>query len=254
MISVIQRRNTILIKLTLWILTLLASIPLWWLLQNMRDIDLASIASYQEGVIFRWLKETSIFVLSALVLSVTTSVTAGFALAVLDVPFRRTLLFLTLVTMLIPVTALAMPLYVMVDKIGLNDNIVGLILASAYFPFGAFLSYLYFSASLPVDLIGMGRIDGLGDIGIYRHLGLPLAKSLIGLVTFFSFITLWSSTHLPSVLLTDPAASILAIGIEAFFSQGSALIALLMIIPSVALYLVAQRSIARGIFSGAVKE
>jgi multiple sugar transport system permease protein len=105
-----------------------------------------------------------------------------------------------------------------------------------------------------VDLIGMGRIDGLGDIGIYRHLGLPLAKSLIGLVTFFSFITLWSSTHLPSVLLTDPAASILAIGIEAFFSQGSALIALLMIIPSVALYLVAQRSIARGIFSGAVKE
>jgi multiple sugar transport system permease protein len=110
-------------------------------------------------------------------LAVTTSVTAGFALAVLDVPFRRSLLFLTLVTMLIPVTALAMPLYVMVDKIGLNDNILGLILASAFFPFGAFLSYLYFSASLPVDLIGMGRIDGLGDLGIYRHLWLPSFRS-----------------------------------------------------------------------------
>ena len=249
-----QKRNSALIKISLWLLTFLAAIPLWWLLQNMRDIDLAAIANYQEGIVFRWLRETSIFVLSALILAVTTSVTAGFALAVLDVPFRRSLLFLTLVTMLIPVTALAMPLYVMVDKIGFNDNILGLILASAYFPFGAFLSYLYFSASLPVDLIGMGRIDGLGDLGIYRHLGLPLAKSLIGLVTFFSFISLWGSSHLPRVLLTDPTQSILSIGIEAFFNQGSALIALLMIIPSITLYLIAQRSIARGIFSGAVKE
>lgn len=220
----------------------------------MREADLASIANYQEGIVFRWLSETLLFVVSALLLVVTTSLTAGFVLAVLEVPLRRTLLFLTLVTMLIPVTALALPLYVMVDKIGLNDQILGLILSSSFFPFGAFLSYLHFSSSLPLDLISIGRIDGLGDFGLFCHLGLPLAKPLIGLVSFFSFISLWGSSHLPRVLLTNPTESILSIGIEVFFSHNSALVAFLMIIPSTILYLVAQRSITRGIFTGAVKE
>lgn len=249
----LQRRNSIAIKILLWLFTFLASIPLWWLLQNIGDFDITPILNFHEGIAFHLLRETSLFVIAALVLAVTTSVTAGFALAVLAVPFRRLLIFFTLVTMLIPVTALAMPLYVMVDKIGLNNNIFGLILVSAYFPFGAFLSYLYFATSLPTDLIDMGRIDGLGDLGIYHHLGLPLAKSLIGLVSFFSFISLWGSSYIPQVLLTNPTQSILSIGIEAFFNQSSTLTGLLMIVPPMILYLIAQRSIARGIFSGAVK-
>jgi multiple sugar transport system permease protein len=60
--------------------------------------------------------------------------------------------------MLIPITAMAMPLYVMIDGIGLNDTLLGLILASSFFPFGAFLSYLYYTSVLPPDLVGMGEL------------------------------------------------------------------------------------------------
>lgn len=214
----------------------------------------APIIFYDNGVFFTWLKNTSIFVFSAMGISVISCITAGFVMAVLDVPFRRLLLFLTLITMLIPITAMAMPLYVMIDGIGLNNTLLGLILASSYFPFGAFLSYLYYSSVLPPDLIGMGRIDGLGDLGIYRHLGIPLSKSLISVVSFFSFVGLWNSYQLPRVLLAEPSKSIMSIGIEVFYGQGTTLIALLMVIPSVLLYLASQRTIARGIFSGAVKE
>lgn len=84
-------------------------------------------------------KEHLYFVLSALGISVVSCITAGFVLAVLDVPFRRFLIFFTLVTMLIPITVMAMPLYVMIDRLGLNNTILGLILAFSYFPFGAFL-------------------------------------------------------------------------------------------------------------------
>jgi multiple sugar transport system permease protein len=249
-----QRRNSQLIKLTLIIATFWASIPLLWILRDIGRMIFAPIIFYDNGVFFTWLKNTSIFVFSAMGISVISCVTAGFVMAVLDVLFRRLLLFLTLITMLIPITAMAMPLYVMIDGIGLNNTLLGLILASSYFPFGAFLSYLYYSSVLPPDLIGMGRIDGLGDLGLYRHLGIPLSKSLISVVSFFSFVGIWNSYQLPRVLLAEPSKSIMSIGIEVFYGQGTTLIALLMVIPSVLLYLASQRTIARGIFSGAVKE
>ena len=245
-----QRRNSRLIKVTLLIMAFWASFPVFWIL---RDV-FAPIIYSDNGIFFTLLKNTSIFVGSALIISVTCCVTAGFVLAVLDVPFRRFLLFTTLVTMLIPITAMAMPLYVMVDAIGLNGSLLGLILASSFFPFGAFLSYLYFTSVLPQDLVSMGRIDGLGDFGLYRYLGIPLSKSLISVVTFFCFVSLWNSYHLPNVLLADPSQSILSIGIEAFYGLDTALIATVMTIPSVLLFLAANKTIARGIFSGAVKE
>ena len=249
-----QRRNSRLIKATLFIMTFWASIPLLWILRDVGRMIFSPVIYYDNGVFFTWLKNTSIFVGSALTISVICCITAGFVMAVLDVPFRRVLLFTTLVTMLIPITAMAMPLYVMIDRIGLNDTLLGLILASSFFPFGAFLSYLYYVSVLPPDLVGMGRIDGLGDFGIYRHLGIPLSKSLIPVVTFFCFVSLCNSYHLPRVLLTEPSKSIMSIGIEAFYGQGTTLIALMMVIPSILLYLASQNTIARGIFSGAVKE
>ena len=249
-----QRRNSRLIKVTLLIMAFWASFPMFWILRDVGRMIFAPFIYSENGIFFTLLKNSSIFVGVALSISVICCVTAGFVLAVLDVPFRRFLLFATLVTMLIPITALAMPLYVMIDGIGLNGTLLGLILASSFFPFGAFLSYLYFTSVLPPDLVNMGRIDGLGDFGIYRYLGIPLSKSLISVVTFFCFVSLWNSYHLPNVLLADPSKSILSIGIEAFYGQETALIAIMMVFPSVMLFLAANKTIARGIFSGAVKE
>ena len=227
--------------------------PLYWLLQDFKFSDLQAILKFQDGIFLTLFERTSIFTLSTLVFAVATSITAGFAIAVLEVPFRRLLLFVTLLTMVIPITALAMPLYVMLDKIGLNNNLLGIILASSYFPFGTFLSYLYFSSVLHQDLIGMGRIDGLGDFGLFLRIGLPLAKNLVLVITFFACLTTWTSNYLPRILLTDPYTSILAVGVEPLLAQGLSSAALLMIAPPLVLYLASQRTIARGIFSGAIK-
>lgn len=249
-----NQTNSRYIKIVLWFMAFWASVPILWLLKDTGRMIFSPIFYYDDGIFFMWLKNTAIFVGVALIISVLSCITAGFVLAVLEVPFRRLILFFTLVTMLIPVTAMAMPLYVLIDRIHLNNTLLGLILASSYFPFGAFLSYLYYSSVLPQDLVGMGRIDGLSDFGIYRYLGVPLSKSLISIVTFFAFVGLWNSYHLPRVLLVDPSRSVMSIGIEVFYGQGTALIGILMLVPSVLLYLGSQQTIARGIFSGAVKE
>ncbi len=225
------------------------TLPFLWLLKS----AILDFLNSQDGVILMWFKNSVVFTLAALAFSVLSSITAGFVMAILDIPFRKTMIVMTLITMLIPATAMAMPLYVLVDHVHLNDTILGLIIASSYYPFGAFLSYLYFTSAMPSDLVGMGRIDGLGDVGLFYHLGVPLSKSLWSIVTFFSFINLWNSYQLPKVLLNAPEHSTLPMGLELLFGKGTATIGILMLIPAIALYLLSQRSIERGIFSGAVK-
>ncbi len=256
MIRTYERRNANLIKLTLWILTFLVLVPFIWLIREAGPNYLASfkfLFMNQNGIAITWLKNSLVFTFSALTISVLTCVVAGFVLAILDIPFRKTMLFITLITMLIPITAMAMPLYVLIDKIHLTDNIFGLIIASSYYPFGTFLSYLYFVSALPSDLVNMGRIDGLGDWGLFWHLAIPLSKALWSIIIFFSFLSLWNSYQLPSILLTDPMHSTLPMGLELLYGNGTAIVGVLMMVPVILLYLLSQRSIERGIFSGAVK-
>lgn len=251
-----EKRNAVLIKLTLWALTILIFLPFLWLLREAGPnylVTLKYLSLDQNGIVLVWLKNSAFFTLTSLAISVLSSITAGFVLAVLEIPFRKFMLFITLITMLIPITAMAMPLYVLIDKIHLNDNLWGLIIASSYYPFGTFLSYLYFVSALPGDLVGMGRIDGLGDWGLFWHLGIPLSKALWSIVIFFSFLNLWNSYQLPKVLLNDPIHSTLPMGLELLYGNGTAIVGVLMLLPVIGLYLLSQRSIERGIFSGAVK-
>ena len=251
-----EKRNATLIRLTLWALTILIFLPFLWLLREAGPnylVTLKILSLDQNGIVLVWLKNSAFFTLTSLAISVLSSITAGFVLAVLEIPFRKFMLFITLITMLIPITAMAMPLYVLIDKIHLNDNLWGLIIASSYYPFGTFLSYLYFVSALPGDLVGMGRIDGLGDWGLFWHLGIPLSKALWSIVIFFSFLSLWNSYQLPKVLLNDPIHSTLPMGLELLYGNGTAIVGVLMLVPVILLYLLSQRSIERGIFSGAVK-
>ena len=242
--------------MTLWGLTFVVLLPFLWLIKTAGLVTFAPLTDLfrvEDGIALVWLKNSVIFTLGALAITVLSSITAGFVMAILDIPFRKTMIVITLITMLIPITAMAMPLYVLVDQVHLNDTIFGLIIASSYYPFGAFLSYLYFSSAMPSDLVGMGRVDGLGDLGLFWHLGIPLSKTLWSIVTFFSFISLWNSYQLPKVLLNDPSHSTLPMGVELLFGNGTAIVGIMMLIPIVGLYLISQRSIERGIFSGAVK-
>ena len=251
----IDKRNSRLINLTLWALTILVLVPFIWLIRQAGPQYILStrfVFMDQDGIVLTWLKNSLLFSFTALAISVISSVTAGFVLAILPIPFRKFLLFVTLVTMLIPITAMALPLYVLIDKIHLTGNIWGLIIASSYYPFGAFLSHLYFVSAMPGDLIGMGRIDGLGDWGLFWHLGIPLSKSLWSVVIFFSFLNLWNSYQLPKVLLTDPHQYTLPMGLELLYGNETAIVGVLMIIPILGVYLLSQQAIERGIFSGAV--
>ena len=71
----------------------------------------------------------------------------------------------------------------------------------SFYPFGVYLTYIYFSTALPRDLLAAARIDGCTEFGAFRRVALPLAAPVVALVGFFSFVANWTNYFLPYVML-----------------------------------------------------
>ncbi len=77
---------------------------------------------------------------------------------------------ITLIVMIMPATALVLPLFLEMDKIGLYGTVWSLILPFGFFPFGVYLAYIYFSSTIPSDLLAAARIDGAGEWRVFRFI------------------------------------------------------------------------------------
>ena len=118
---------------------------------------------YQEGVLVRWGLNSVFYTFSSLILSVAVSVPAGYALATSKFKGRRVILWATLITMILPGSALVLPLFLEMNAVRLVDTPWSVILPAAFFPFGVYLAFIYFANHLPGDLLSAGRVDGCSE-------------------------------------------------------------------------------------------
>ncbi len=100
---------------------------------------------FQDGAVTTWVANSALYALGALVVTLVASIPAGYALALTEFRFRRLLLVLTLVVMLIPNTALVLPIFLELNVVGLIGSPLSVILPMSFFPFGVYLTYIYFS-------------------------------------------------------------------------------------------------------------
>ena len=98
----------------------------------------------------------------------------GYALAMLNFKGKKALFGVVMTTLMIPGVVTFVPLFVLVANIGLIDSLPGLILPFLVTPFGVFLMRQFF-LGLPRDLLDAGRVDGAGELRIFRQIFLPLA-------------------------------------------------------------------------------
>jgi multiple sugar transport system permease protein len=143
------------------------------------------LIAFQGGAILLWLKNSALYSLVALVITLLASIPAGYGLAMTRFRGRQLILSLTLVVMLVPSAALILPIYLEITGIGLVNTIWSVILPFSFYPFGVYLTYIYFSTSLPPDLLAAARIDGAGEWQIFLRIALPLARPVVVLVGFF---------------------------------------------------------------------
>ena len=132
------------------------------------------LMTYNDGQVVRWLINSLGYSLGAVVLTLLMAIPAGYALSMYDFRGRRAVLTATLIAMIIPQAALILPLYLEMVWLGLINTVWSVVLPMALFPFGVYLTYLYYNESLPRSLIEAARLDGASETKIFLLLGLPL--------------------------------------------------------------------------------
>jgi multiple sugar transport system permease protein len=228
------------------------------------------LTGFQGDVILLWLRNSAVYAFLALAITLAVSIPAGYAMAMMEFRGRRALLIITLVVMLMPATTLVIPLFLEINAVHLVGSLWSVVLPFSFYPFGVYLTYIYFSTALPRDLLAAARIDGCTEFGAFRRVALPLAAPIIALVGFFSFVANWTNYFLPYVMLPQSSQYPVQVGIGLLLTDvpqfnptaagGTvlrpelALAILLGITPVLLVFLFAQRYLVSGLLAGATKE
>ncbi len=230
--------------------------------------------AFSSHIFRRWIGNTLFYALSATAITLVVSVPAGYGLAIGKFPGRKLILSLTLVVMIVPGAALVLPIFLELNAIHLIGSVLSVILPFAFFPFGVYLSYIYYATSIPGELLDAARVDGCGELQTFLRVALPLAKPVVALVFFFSFVADWNNFFLPYVVLANSNQYPITVGLwdllsstpsfnpsvggggqsVNIFKPELALATLLAVVPVAIVFLFSQRALVRGMLGGAVKQ
>lgn len=193
----------------------------------------------------------------------TLALAAPAAYGVAHLPIRGKPLFLliSLSSLMFPAVMLATPLFVIFNRLGLLNSYAGLIMANSALavPFALVVLRPFF-LSIPRQLAEAAKIDGCTSWGAFVRVMLPIAAPGLLTVAMFAFLGGWGDLVFALALLTDDRLRPVTAGLWLFqghrFTEWNAVMALssLAMLPPLAVFLLAQRSVVAGLTAGAVKE
>ena len=201
-------------------------------------------------------------VIASLTVSITLVVASMAAFVFAHVKFFGSRMLLSYLTMglLFPAATAVLPLFIKVRDLGLLDTYFGVVLPQV--AFGLAMSILLlrrFFKDLPDELLEAAVVDGCSYIGFFRHITLPLSRPIIATVGTISFVQSWNAYLLPLVFLNSDALYPWPLGIMAYQGEYSSdwnlILAFitLTILPTIIIFLLAQKHIVAGLTAGAVK-
>lgn len=206
-----------------------------------------------------YLKNTVIIVALSAVLNVITSTLAGFALSKGKFPGKKIVLVFILSNMMVPFESKLLPIYSIIQNMGLNNNALGVVLPAVL----TNAMYIFFVKTycdgLPDDLYEAGKVDGAGILTIYGKIYFPLLTPIIATIVVLDAINVWNDLLWPMIVLTKQSSYTVQIGLQMYNSgasgtthAGTALaLSVISIIPLSIIYIFCQKYIVQSIaFSG----
>jgi ABC-type glycerol-3-phosphate transport system permease component len=217
--------------------------------------------AWTQAHIGQYFANTAIITLSTVVIVVVSTAMMGYALGRYDFPGRKIILALYAATIFIPEGYTIIPVFDLINRLHLNDSLLGIILAESG---GAHVVYVLlfagFFSQLPYEIEEAAIIDGAGFVRIFAQVILPLSGPVIATTVILQFMSSWNNFFLPLVLtLSRPELRTLGVGMFAFQGQyysdlsGMAAASTISLLPIIVVFLALQRYFVEGV-AGAVKQ
>lgn len=235
--------------------------PLWFADFNLFE-NIAALLNYRDGVYLKWLLNSALYAGGGALIATVIAGMCGYALAKYRFPGRETLFNVVLGGVLVPATALALPLFLIFSQVSLTNTFWAVFLPSLVSPFGVYLARIYAAASVPDELIEAARLDGAGEVRTFFTVSVKLMFPALITVFLFQFVAIWNNFFLPLIMLRDEALFPVTLGLYAWNSQVNQIPeirayvligALLSIIPLIIIFLLLQRFWRNGLGAGSVK-
>ena len=263
------------------VFTLYFLVPIWWLLvaasKNRSQFNstnplwfadfslfenMANLVAYRDGVYIKWMLNSALYAGGGALVGTLIAGMCGYALAKYSFPGRELIFNVVLGGVLVPATALALPLFLIFSQISLTNTFWSVFLPSLVSPFGVYLSRIYASASVPDELIEAARLDGAGELRTFFTVSVRMMVPALVTVFLFQFVAIWNNFFLPLIMLRDETLFPVTLGLYAWNSQVNQIPvlrdyvligALLSIIPLIIIFLLLQRFWRNGLSAGSVK-
>lgn len=229
-----RRRNTV-AHLFLLALVIYFLIPIWWLfVASTKDAqglfggtagtlwfdknfnlfsNLQDLFTYNNGEYLQWLGNSVLYAVSGGLGATIVSVLAGYGFAKYKFRGRTFMFSLLLGSVMVPLTALVIPTFVLMSNLGLTDTIWAIILPSLLSPFGVYLMRVYTGDAVPDELLDAARVDGAGEFRTFFRVALPLMRPAVITVLLLSVVGTWNNYFLPLAMLSNSRLYPITVGL-----------------------------------------
>ena len=218
------------------------------------------VTAFNTGHVFQLMASSMFIVIFVVPVSLLAATLAGYALVRLNVKGSRFIFLFFIVGLTIPFEALIIPLYYTMKNLGVINTQWAVIfpLIGLFMPFSVAWMRAHFMG-VPKELSEAARVDGASTFREFVHIQMPLATPALSALAILLFLWTWNQFLLPVVLIADPLNRTVAGSLTFFQGQYSSSIpllnagALIIIVPTIIVFVVFQRRFIAALLQGAVK-
>jgi multiple sugar transport system permease protein len=230
--------------LFLLVLAIYFLIPLWWVIvASTKDAhglfsgsagalwfdnrfvlfqNIAELFTYNGGIYLRWLANSAVYAAVGGGGATAIAVLAGYGFAKYEFRGRNFGFALLLGSVMVPLTALVIPTFILFSNVHLTNTVWAVILPSLLSPFGVYLMRVYCADAIPDELLDAARMDGAGELRIFLRIALPLMRPAVVTVLLLSLVATWNNYFLPLAMISSSNLYPLTVGVGLWQSLASA--------------------------------
>ncbi|MFF1920616.1 carbohydrate ABC transporter permease [Streptomyces sp. NPDC058221] len=227
------------------------------LLDNIR-----ALLAEDDGAYLTWYGNSLLYAVGGAAVGALVSTAAGYVFDKFEFTGKRALFALILISVMVPATVLALPLYLLASDLGLANTVWSVLIPVLFNPFGVYLARMFSASYVPDEVLEAARVDGANELRSFFFVGLRMLAP--GYVTIFLFqlTAIWNNFFLPLVMLNDSSLYPLSLGLYSWNSSAPinpdyyplmVIGSLLALLPLVVAFLLLQRYWRSGLTAGSVK-